>query len=357
MRCVVKLAEAWRATIVVPQSSGNRYVSNITCNDGWFGTTLADAAEHSQLVIAIGSNWIHQLPRLKDRFFSQRQNQIWWQIRGPDLTDPPSSPDLPSFPGGGNHCSVWPRDTWYARICELVQQIARNDVANSDGLAKHILQSNYTTIIWEKSELAESQDEFLIYQLNQLAKVRSQHARCSLLALDSDVGSVTASAVLLWLTGCSDVAVPNQSNWSQSKWSQSNWISPAYYHNYEIDDWTAEFDFVVRINTTASRKSATAIPAHLHLDHFVSDSGMPLQLQSTSPNAEPVRMRVGVAGIDHDAILFRGDHGLTCFSPAERVASSLRPEDHSAVDAVVFSAAQVLQEMQLLIKDQGKVDL
>ena len=50
---------------------------------------------------------------------------------------------------------------------------------------------------------------------------------------------------------------------------------------------------------------------------------------------------VGTAGVDHDALLFRGDHGMTCFAPATVTTAEVTPP----------TAAQLLRQAAGIVSD------
>lgn len=349
MRSAVKLAQVWQASIVVSKPRGAKHITSITCNDGWLGTTLADAARHSQLVIALGDGWRSGLPRLKERFFGHCDELVWWDICDSkhNVSTADCSDKTEDQSGGRSRIAPWPRNRWYSQFSHLTQQIRSNQPADEDGLLQAILKSQYTTILWDKSELSLVDDEFVVYQLNQLASLRSQTARCSLLPLDENVGTDTASAVLLWLTGCSDIAT----------FKQNSWTSPSHFQHYSTSDWNAEFDFVVRISNTVSRQMLSGPKANLHICHASLDDSNASSNRVYSDNNSSQHICVGTAGVDHDSILFRGDHGMTCFAPADDQAfGSTASSDASQSDASTISAWRVLDALRSLISDQSRGD-
>ncbi len=330
VRSAVNLARVWPATIHAAKSIGSKVVSQVTCADGWFGTTLADAARHSQLLITLGTRWMQSMPLLVDRFFGHREDLQWWSIQADEAADD-------QVMNAESRCLqkclrpsrevVWPRQQWYSKLSELVQQIQASDLQDDDNLATAILQSPSTTILWDKTEIKCEADESLVLLLQQLAKNRSTKARFSLLPINSDSGRETSEAALLWLTGCASTAKP----------TSDGWISPAHYQHYSMADWRAEFDCILVVRSTPSTEPIT-INADLLL---CSQSDV---TASTISQVNPHMIPAGTAGVDHDALLFRGDHGMTCFAPAPQM-------NLSTAEVTLPTAAQLLRQAAAIVTD------
>lgn len=328
VRSAVELSKVWYATIHAAQSTGSKVVSRVTCADGWFGTTLADAARHSQLLITLGTRWTQSMPLLVDRFFGQRQDLQWWSIQADDKADDQGTNALSwamQQPLKPSRQVVWPRGRWNTKLSQLAQQVQSTDCPPKfDSLAAAILQSSSTTILWDKSEIQSDADETLVLLLHQLAKCRSTNARLSLLPINSNPGNETSQAALLWLTGCASTARP----------TSDDWVSPSHYQHYSLADWRAEFDCILAIRNTPSTKPVT-ISADLLLCP-PSDS-TPAPLLNVLTKAIPV----GTAGVDHDALFIRGDHGMTCFAPATV----------SATEVKLPTASQLLRQAAVILND------
>ncbi len=336
VRSAVQLARVWPATIHVAQSIGSKVVSRVTCADGWFGTTLADAARHSQLLITLGTRWLQSMPLVVERFFGHREDLHWWSIQADEEADfqvsNAASQSLKQSLQQSlkqsirpSHQVVWPRGQWYVKLSELAQQLQSPDSQEDDSLAAAILHSPSTTILWDKSEMQSDADESLVLLLQQLAKNQSNKARFSLLPINSDSGSETAEAALLWLTGCASTAKP----------TSDGWISPSHYQQYSMADWRAEFDFVLAVRNTPSIE-----PIIINADLLLCPPS------DVSDASTPCVISVGTAGVDHDALLFRGDHGMTCFAPATSALQTL-----SSAESALPTAAQFLQQMAAVLTD------
>ena len=318
VRAAVELSRAWPATLHTPQLTGSKVVTGVTCAEGWFGATLADAARHSRLLITLGTRWMQSMPLLVDRFFGHREDLQWWSIQA-DETAANTHSKQPT------RRLMWPRQRWYAALSDLVQQTQASDSHADDTLAAAILQSSSTTILWDKSEIQCDSDEPLVLLLHLLAKNRSTKARLSLLPINSDSGSETAEAALLWLTGCASTAKP----------TSNGWISPSHYQHYSPADWRAEFDYILAVRNTPSVKPITI------------NADLVLCPPSDSPStSNPKVIPVGAAGVDHDALLFRGDHGMTCFAPAPTPQLNL-----STAEVTLPTAAQRLQQVTEILTD------
>lgn len=299
VRTAVLLAQHWSAAIHVVKTLGSQHVTSTTCNDGWFGTTLADAGLHAKLVIAIGQSWKTNLPRLQERFFGSREDLAWWRILPNDC----DAAEVPSEATQRTRNLFWPRHEWYSRFSQLVQQIEQSQSQHCDSLAQAVLGSDNTTILWETSEFSAHEDEFIVFQLYQLARIRSRSARCSLLPLDRDSGATTASSTLLWLTGCSETAIPSDNG---------SWQSPERYQFFKTEDWNREFDFIVQLGTTARHSEQSHLRAVLKV----------LQSGDSESTQECDSLSIGTAGVDHPALLMRGDHGLCSFAPCDILGKS-----------------------------------
>ncbi len=332
VRSAVELARFWPATLHVAQSIGSKVVSRVTCADGWFGTTLADAARHSQLLITLGTRWMQSMPLLVDRFFGHRENLQWWSIQVDKQTNDlainarPRSLEKPLYP---TQQVVWPRQQWISKLSELVQLVQASDSQDDDTLAAAILQSPSTTILWDKTEIQCDTDESVVILLQQLAKNRSTKARFSLLPINNDSGRETAEAALLWLTGCASTA----------KLTSDGWISPSHYQHYSLADWRAEFDFILAVRNTPSIEPIT-INADLLLCSTIES------VSASTSDLIPNVISVGMAGVDHDALLFRGDHGMTCFAPATSTLQTL-----STAESTLPTVAQLLRQTTAVLTD------
>jgi hypothetical protein len=295
MRAAIQLAQTCQSTIHVAEGLGDKAVTNVAMTDGWFGTTLAEVANHAQLVITLGTHWIELLPLLAERFLSPHNGQLWWSITLPEQ----SLPDPALRPHGS---LSWSRKHWDRELCLLLAQNSASP--DSQQLALAIRHSANTAIVWEKSEFNQPEDEMLIHRLWNLAHQQNQIARLGLLALDGNVGRETARSCLLWMTGCLTTA----------RRAASGWISPDHYRHYGPADWRAEFDAIIVIDNSTWQTPQSDIGA----DFVITSSPLlnPLEQKSSGPTQKQQGVRqcyqVGLAGVDHDSLLFRADQGTVC---------------------------------------------
>lgn len=319
-RAAVRLAKAWNATVHVHKSIGSRLVAEVTCADGWLSTTLADAAAHSQLLVTLGSRWQHNMPLLQSRFFSADSNCKRWSILSqPEASGQPEQSQA--------NILVWPRQSWYERLCQLSLDSTQPSAIEQDTLAGDLVRSAYTTILWDVDDLTDNdnpqQDQRpLVQQLLQLAKLNNEHRRCCLLALDAETGGLTADAVLLWLTGCTSTAKP----------IDVGWISPEHYRFYQHSEWRAEFDAILLVRSVATLRDLPDLKADITLCQ-VTDA----DLKRESSDC----FFVGTAGVDHPAMLMRGDHGMFGYvnSPGQKSLTSL-PAAWSLLERAIHCAKQ-----------------
>jgi len=350
-RAAVDLAWKHRAAIHVPKSTGGQIVHRLVCSDGWLGTTLADMSEHAQLVITLGTSWITQMPLLVHRWFKaplpgdQSQprpadSRQWWHIGSQlaameQLGSQLASSAATAMP---DRWFQWPQSEWYLRMTECVRLLGNAQHQSAHGtvhtetqasatstdeelLANAICNSVNTTIVWEISEFKRPEDEMIVYRLLNLARLRNQFARCSLLALNADAGRETAHETLLWLTGCDGVAVPDGDKWKGSLGMVGS----------NDSDWHNDYDVIVLVRNTPSLSPLPDIGWHMAL----CDPGS-IGLSPTTLKTVPVAM----AGVQVPAFLLRGDRGTLQFVPPNLALWPSRPMD---LDQAWISATEVLR--------------
>jgi hypothetical protein len=307
-RAAINLAKIHQAVIHIPSSAGQQHIRRVKAFDGWLGTTLAEMAEHSELIITLGDQWIHRTPLLAARWITSRASQAnrqWWHI------SPQESPDKSQFSKqvhssselSGYRRTVWPRDSWYQRLTNLLQKIrgAEGTVSadsaddDLDNLAKSIAGSINTTILWETSELNRPEDEVLVHRLFQLSQWVSTHSVCNLLALDSEVGHETARSTLMWLTGCQTTA----------RFDGNDWSCPDYSNYFRLNDWQEAFDACLLIRATESLEPLPDVRSHLTLCSTPT-------IVSSKLHQEIIP--VATSGMESEAFLLRGDHAVALFS-------------------------------------------
>jgi hypothetical protein len=311
-RLVVNLAMLHNSVIHIPSTVGHEHVRRVKAFDGWLGTTLAEMAEHSQLIVTLGEQWIHRLPLLARRWISPKpfqSNRQWWNICSDASAE--NSPNHDREPSREPSCAtnrecrqvVWPRESWHHRLTMLHQTIQAANLVTSgrlttkdpDPLFQAFLNSPHTTIIWEESEFNCPADEVLVHRLLQISQAASKHTVCNLLVLDSDVGRETARSTLMWLTGCQ----------SSAQFDGRQWHTPHYAEYFNLHDWQESFDGCLLIRTTASIEPPSNIQAQVALCSSPTDIANELYNEV---------IQVATSGMEAEAFLMRGDHGMTIFS-------------------------------------------
>jgi hypothetical protein len=343
-RAAVELAGKYAATVHIPQSIGQMSLRRVMANDGWFGTTLAEMAEQSHLVITLGSRWAERIPLLAHRWLSSAtgSGRQWWTVHPAGEPFPSSS--IPADCTEHLRRLDWPRREWYSRFTQVNQRVAEISGCSSGGyrapasviesvranvndslesetaarsrpiaeiaqLADAIAASPSTTLLWEVSELDEAEDQQLIYRLFQLSQSRSEKAICNLLAIDSEVGRETARATLLWLTGCTGTAQPTGSGWRR----------PEFVEHFSWSQWQQAFDFILLIR---------ALPSPDPLPQLQSTITLCESPEVANPDLHHGLIPIAASGMQSEAFLLRGDHGSTLFSKG--LAGGLKTGEPSA---------------------------
>lgn len=331
-RCAVQLCQVSGAAIAVSQSTGQRSVQQVMASDGWLGTTLADMTRHSRLILTLGDRCLENSPLLVDRFFSElpdRSQRHWFHIsdKQPDNWPHHVRPD--------SHL-VWPRSSWYANVVSLQLGLRRlgsqsRCVPIDLRLIETLGSSSNTTVMFDPDELTDEHDQMLVQQLLHLCRYRSQYARCNLLAWDSDVGSVTAQTVLLWLTGCCGFARPTLSGWS----------SHDSIAGYSWSDWQEQFDGILMIRCAPSMR---------RLPQLSSDITLCENPRSVVAGLHHGFHLVAAAGLDCDAFFCRGDHAMISFSKGQKPSQATTAESNASKRRFAPTATELLSSAARLVR-------
>lgn len=331
-RSAVRLSQVSGAAIAVSQSAGQRAVQQVMASDGWLGTTLADMRQHSRLIITLGDLFLEHSPFLAERFLSDAPagaERCWYHVsdKGSDVWPHRVRPDL--------HL-VWPRASWYANVISLnlglrgtgstwVQATVENQLLEAIG------RSTYTTIMFDTEEMADPESQMLVQQLLTLCRYRSRDARCNLLAWDSDAGSATAQAVLLWLTGCCQFARPTQSGWS----------SHDHFARYQPSDWQEEFDGILMIRSAPSMR---------RLPELSSDITLCENPRSVIPGLHHGFHPIAAAGMDCDAFFCRGDHAMISFAKGQKPSQASTVGSYASARRLAPTATELLSSTARLVR-------
>ncbi len=301
VRAVVAFAQHANVVIHVGSSAGAAIAKRVMLNDGWLGSSLAEVATHADLVITLGDRIFSNSPLLPSRFFARQLSGglRWWHIVDPAARQPQTD-DRPA-----DESLLWPQGQWYARLTHVQQLLQSEDqaisVTEADGnpseihvderrLARALSASQNTVWMWDNSQFSCPLDELLVRRLLMIARLRSQHARCGLLHLETHLGQLSAEECLLWLTGCTGTAY----------WNGQNWQSPAQSPWNSLHDWRQEYAQIVVLRSMPAWHALPELQADLWL--------LPEQFPGDSPPAAEV-IRVATAGVNYPTHFLRGDRG------------------------------------------------
>lgn len=311
VRSIVKLAQACEGTIHVGQSTGLQCLKRVMKDSGWLTTTLAEVADRADLVVSIGNNLLQLAPLLQPRFIAP--SAAWLHVA--------DSPRGQRHQGRQPKEVVWPRDTWFDRLTELVLLVRSGAAPNGthpqvDLLLKHLQSASNIVWLWDIDEMHFDTDELIIRRLVSLAQLISEstshQARCRLLPIDNRVGRVSAEETLLWLTGCSTTA----------KWNGQRWWSMPRWETFDLRDWSREFDV---------RWMISNVPSEHHSPNI--EYQRQLHWSANSSDASWVVTGVGWQERGH---LFRGDRGMLLFTDtSEEVDANARLASASEIIELV----------------------
>ncbi len=352
MRAAVALARAAKCTIHVGQSTATQVAHRILTSQGWLGTSLAEVASHADLIVTLGGGLRSEAPRLIERFIAPAQSERgaqWYEIS--DRAG--SQPGVPV----GQDCArasqtqqasqqptqiiAWPRESWYQKLTEVLwglqagspgaklpQPALADDVR---GFVARLQQAKLTTWLWDVEEFCDDVDELTLQRLLGISRCLSQTARCSLLALDANVGRVTAQETLLWLTGFSDTV----------RFDGQRWFHPSGLHCQQLHDWESRFDSIVVVR---SLPSLAPLP-NLSAQHYLVPSGsqLPNQVSKQSITA------VAAVSVDSAGHVARGDRALFVHCqpdthPPAAAESNAPKQLQTAAQWLQRVHAQILQE-------------
>ena len=199
---------------VIDHANGTRMRSNIAVmqRHGKVKTTLAEARNRADNIIIFGSDVLNQFPRFLDRILSPKQtlgtkNTINKTITIIDTQAHQTSQEFKQ--DNINHLQL--DSPSLDDIIQTLQHIVQtNPQANDEHdsttkalieLHNTILNSSYTTIVWNTSLLNLDTAEQTVQALSQTIKTLMKTHRCVGLPLGGSKGEITASQVATWQTG------------------------------------------------------------------------------------------------------------------------------------------------------------
>ena len=351
LRCAVNLAASVRGTIHVGQSTGAAVSHRVLVSQGWLGSSLAEVASHADLIISLGSDLGKQAPLLAQRCFAPALadgRAQWCHIdsylstlqTGKPASTTAASTTRSSREPAPDWTTLWTRTEWYELLTHVMLGLQRDDPCAESAVARmpasvrallsKLQRAKSTVWIWDVDEFRDDIDELCIQRLLGISRLLSQTARCSLIALDSQVGRVTAAEGLLWLTGCSGTA-----HFDGQQWRQPHAVS-----DLRLEEWSTVFDSVVVVRCLPS---VYPLP-NLSASHFVVSELSQLPDHIT----DDMVTRVGSIGVHSDGHVMRGDRATWAFCQA--TADGSQPTSKSWQ---LPTAANVLEQVLMRIQSEG----
>lgn len=350
LRSAVKLTMAVGGTIHVGQSTGGAASHRVLTSQGWLGSSLAEVASHADLIISLGSCLRTEAPLLAQRFISPALasgRAQWCYIDSHAVAPDTAAPDA-ATPQTGNHPTPnwtvdWPRSKWYEQLTQIMLGL-QDESACAESMAGRISESTHellgklrgaknTVWIWDVDEFCDAIDELIISRLLGIGRLLSQTARCGMLALDAQVGRVTASETLLWLTGCSGTA----------QFDGQHWRQPPTLAETPLEDWPNLFDSIVVVR---SLPSVYPLP-NLQASHFIVPDGslLPDHIADTRVSV------VSSVGIESAGHVMRGDRATMMYCQAN--AALARPMPTTPKRS---TAAELLEQVLRRVQLEGEFD-
>lgn len=334
VRAAVRLAEIAQATIHVGQSTGSECLHRVITSEGWLGTTLAEVAAHADVIVTVGNGILTEAPLFASRIAQpalRRPNTTAadkaarWIHLGSAVQGAIADSPRPSLQ------LTWQRAEWYAKLTGLLLHVRDERIApaldvESRMLLDHLRSARYAVWVWDADEFCSDIDELIIRRLLGVARELSKTARCSLLALDSRVGRVTAEESLLWLTGRSTTAM----------YDGTFWTTPSHMATYSLEDWRRDFDCILLLRTLPSVQSLPSLAA----SHWLVPSGQ--MIGSGLPEGRNAT-HVASVGCECSGHVIRGDRGtsLCCHSP--RVGDPQLPTSLPTAEAILNTVHDMLR--------------
>ncbi len=376
LRCAVALAATARATIHVAQSTGAIASHRVLTSQGWLGSSLAEVASHADLIISLGGGLRTEAPLLAQRFFypalasgraqwchidshASTINTLPLQSATPQSATSQSATSQTCDEPSPNWTAVWPRAQWYEQLTHIMLGLqnqnpstgsyAQSGAENGNermpettgALLDKLRAAKNIVWLWDVDEFRDAIDELCINRLLGISRLLSQTARCGLIALDAQVGRVTAAETLLWLTGCSGTA----------QFDGQHWHQPYDLDELSLEDWPREFDSIVAVR---SLPSVYPLPS-LQASHFIVPE---LSLLPDHVVDEQIT-RVASVGVDSDGHVMRGDRGTMLFCRANDAVSrpSPRPASMSLLTSLQQpTAGELLEQVMRRVQSKRKAD-
>lgn len=281
-RELVHLAEASGAVMHVAQSTGAEVVGRVMRSEGWLGTSLAEVAQHADLVITLGDCVLSEAPLLAERFLAiqpdgvSQTQRTWFHISEHVEAAEAVNRSLMGTKRGLSpvQCIVLPKREWFAALTSLAMAVRTQDASHVAGETLECIFLAMTSSInaawlWENSQFVEELDELLLRRLAAIARYQAQRSRCALLGLDANVGRVTAEETLLWMTGCSTTA--ECSHTQSGSTVDSDWHTPEALYGLSLDEWSQRFPRILQVHTVPSLSPPADLPAQVRL--LAAESG------------------------------------------------------------------------------------
>lgn len=325
LRAAVQLAQATGATLHVGGTTGAEIAQRVLTSEGWLGTSLGEVATHADLIITLGDSLLSEFPLLSERFIQPtvKENRGRW------LHLSSQAQPQPVTAGATRH--YWPRQEWYNRLSELLMRMQPHALVSSTPELQQLsaaLQTARSCVwLWDVDEFCDSIDELTIRRLLGIARKLSEHSRCSLLAMDTRVGRVTADETLLWLTGCRSTA----------RYINQRWVCPPEMAEYTLDAWAATFDKILLVQTVPTVGALPDLPCSHYLLPATRLPGITAQGGSA---ATPRITSVAAVGIETPGHLFRGDRATMFFCQPEPAELARRDTTHLPTAAALLDAVQ-----------------
>lgn len=212
--CREAVAMTEKVSGVIDHANGTMMRSNVAVmqRHGKVKTTLAEARNRADNIIIFGSDILNRFPRFLDRILSPKQTLGTKNTNNKLITIIDSKAQLASQEFKQKNINYLRLDApSLDAIIQSLQQIVQTNMQADDEqdpttqalieLYNTILNSSYTTVVWNTGLLNTETAEQSVQALSMTLKTLMKTHRCVGLPLGGSKGEITASQVATWQTG------------------------------------------------------------------------------------------------------------------------------------------------------------
>ena len=326
MRSILELAEMTGATL--DHMNSNASIRNVLTiqNTGWHTCTLTEVRNRVDLLLVIGGDIVSRYPRFFERVIWNQESMFGQDTAARDVIYLGYAGTQTAGISPRNiHPTVLPCDNH--RLPEVInallalangkslklESVAGIPLAELQHLADRLASARYSVIAWSAADFDFPHAELTLQQIAELIAHLNHTTRCSGLPLSGSDGDTTASQVSSWISG-----FPLRTSYKRGFPE----YDPYRFATDELLDM-AEADALVWISTlNPERMPPLTVAPTIVIGH----PGMKFTVEPD------VFIPVGIPGVDHSAIMFRGDSSVAL--PLKTLRESSLPSLRQVLDGV-----------------------